>query len=78
MKKETFQKKWYFRVIQIFYWVSLILISIALLIISLYEDDIPMAGFFWLIIILFIYWLIKRIFYYLMFGTRIFPKKNKK
>lgn len=43
------------------------------------DDDIPvLAGFFWAGVIALAYWLAKRIFYYVMFEERIFPKKQQR
>jgi hypothetical protein len=75
MKKETFQKKWYYRLIQIIFWGSLIFLSGALIILGLYEDDIPAAGFFWAGVVVLAYWIAKRIFYHIIFGDRILPRK---
>jgi membrane protease YdiL (CAAX protease family) len=81
MNKEAFHKKWYYRLLQVIFWGSLIPILGALILFSIlgilgiYEEDIPMAGLFWAGVIVLIYWLVKRIFYYVMFGERILSKK---
>jgi|GEM_PF-3430888 len=76
MNKETFHKKWYYRLIQVLFWGTLIPILVTLAVISASEDDIPAAGFFWAGVIVFIYWIAKRILYRIMFGENIFPKKK--
>jgi len=78
MNKKTFQKKWYYKLLQVIFWGSLIFLSIALMIASLFEDDIPLAGFFWIGVLIFVYWFTKRIFYHKLFGEKILPKENKK
>jgi len=40
------------------------------------EDDIPVAGFFWAGVVIFIYWITKRILYRIMFGEGILPRKK--
>jgi hypothetical protein len=76
MDKETFHKKWYYRVLQVLFWGSLVSLSGGLIILGLSEDDIPAAGFFWAGIVIFTYWIIKKVFYYLMFGERILSRSK--
>ena len=76
MNKEAFHKKWYYRPIQILYWGSLIIIDTFLVlvavlgIIGIGEDDIPIAGLFWAAAITLIYWLIKKIVYFVSFDVK--------
>ena len=76
MTKETFHKKWYYRLLQVLFWGSLILFSVALIILSWLEGDVQIAGLFWSIILAIIYWLIKKIFYRIMFREKILPRKK--
>jgi len=70
MDKKTFHKKWYYKLLLFVYWISLILIIGTLVVFSFYEDDIPIAGLFWVIVAAFLYWVIKKILYYIMFKER--------
>lgn len=74
--KETFHKKWYYRLLQIIFWGSFVLISGTLLIISISEEDIPLAGFFWWGVVILIYWLAKRVAYRILFGESIMPPRK--
>ncbi len=76
MDKKTFRKKWYFRLLQAIFWGSLIFLIYIGIWAILYEDDMPFFGLIWAGVLIFVYWIIKRIFYYAMFGDRIFGKKT--
>ncbi len=71
MNKATFHKKWYYWLLQVLFWSSLIFLSVGLIILGLSEDDIPAAGFFWAGVVIFIYWIVKKAFYHVMFGENI-------
>lgn len=77
MDKETFHKKWYYRLLQVLFWGTLIPVSGTLIIVAILgifgigEDDIPIAGLFWASILIIIYWSAKKIFYYIMFKEKI-------
>jgi len=77
MKKETFQKKWYFKLLQVIFFGSLILFSLFLIIAGILDSDVEIAGFFWAGVLCLAYWLIKRVFYFLMFREKIFGKNQK-
>ena len=77
MKKETFQKNWYFKLLQVIFFGSLILFSLFLIIAGIFDSDVEIAGFFWAGILCLVYWLIKRVFYFLMFREKIFGKNQK-
>jgi len=77
MKKEAFQKKWYFKLLQVTFFGSLILFSLFLIIVGIFEGDVEIAGFFWAGVLCLLYWLIKRVFYYLMFREKVFGKNQK-
>jgi len=77
MKKETFQKKWYYKSLQVIYLGSLIAFSLFLIIAGIFDSDVEIAGFFWAGVLIIIYWLMKRVFYYLMFREKIFGKNQK-
>ncbi len=77
MKKETFHKKWYSKLIQLIYFGSLVVFSLFLIIVGILEGDVEMAGFFWAGVLCLVYWLIKRVFYYVMFKEKIFGKNQK-
>jgi hypothetical protein len=77
MDKKTFHKKWYFRLIQVIFWVSFIYLIYIGIWAILYEDDMPFVGVIWIGVLIFVYWSIKKIFYYVMFRERIFGKKDK-
>lgn len=77
MKKEIFQKKWYYRLLQIIF-LGCFIISIYPGIWAIfYEDDMPFIGVLWIIIFIIIFWFIKRICYYLLFKKKIISRKNK-
>lgn len=76
MTKETFHKTWYYRLLQVVFWGSLILFSVSLMLLGVFESDVEISGFFWSAVLAGIYWFTKRIFYYVMFGEKIFPRKN--
>lgn len=75
MNKKTLHKKWYFRLLKVIFFGSLMIILGGLAIISISEDDIPLAGFVWAGIVMIIYWLIKKIFYYILFREKILSLK---
>jgi hypothetical protein len=77
MKKETFHKKWYYKPLQIIFFGSLIAFSLFLIIAGILDSDVEIAGFFWAGVLCLVYWLIKRVFYFLMFGEKIFGKNQK-
>jgi len=77
MNKKTFHKKWYFLLIQAIFWCIFIFFIFLGIWGIFYEDDMPLVGFFWAWIVAIVYWLVKRIFYYVMFGDMIFGKKKK-
>src|SRR3989344_8777313 len=77
MNKKTFQKKWYFILVQIVFFGSLISFSLFLIIAGILDSDVEIAGFFWAGVLIIIYWLIKRVFYYLMFREKIFGRNQK-
>jgi len=76
MKKETFHKKWYFRLIQAIFWCTFIFLILLGIRGILYEDDMPLVGFFWAGVLAIVYWFIKKIFYYILFGESILPRKK--
>jgi hypothetical protein len=77
LKKETFQKKWYFKLLQVIFFGSLILFSLFLIIAGILGSDVEIAGFFWAGVLFLVYWLIKRLFYYFMFREKVFGKNQK-
>src|SRR3989344_5376296 len=77
MNKKTFHKKWYFRLLQVIYFGSLIAGSLFLIIASILGSDVEVAGFFWAGVLCLVYWLIKRVFYFLMFREKIFGDNQK-
>jgi len=84
MNKDAFHKKWYYHLLRVLFWGSLIPISGALMLIAIlgvlgiYEEDIPIAGLFWAGIVIFTYWIAKRTLYRVLFGESILPRKNKR
>lgn len=77
MKKETFQKKGYFKLLQVIFFGSLIVFSLFLIIAGILDSDVEIAGFFWAGVLVIVYWLIKRVFYWIMFREKIFGKNQK-
>lgn len=77
MNKETFQKKWYYKLLQVAFFGSLMLFSLFLIIAGIFDSDVEIAGFFWAGILCLVYWLIKRVLYSVMFKERIFGKGKK-
>jgi len=51
--------------------------SLFLIIVGIFESDVEIAGFFWAGVLILVYWLIKRVFYYFMFREKIFGKNQK-
>ena len=76
MDRKT-HKKWYFRLLQVIYFGSLIAFSLFLIIAGILGSDVEIAGFFWAGVLILVYWLIKRVFYYFMFREKIFGKNQK-
>jgi hypothetical protein len=82
MNKETFHKIWYFRLLRLCYWSTLIFITGTLTVfavlgmLGIYEEDIPMAGLLWAGIVASVYWLAKRVLYHVLFGERIVPRRD--
>jgi hypothetical protein len=77
MDKITFQKKWYYKLLRVLFFGSLILFSLFLIIVGIFDSDVEIAGFFWAGVLALVYWLIKRVFYYFMFREKIFGKNQK-
>jgi len=78
MNKKTFHKKWYYRLLQVIFWGSFILAIYPGIWAVLYEDDMPFVGFIWIGVLAIVYFLIKRIFYHIMFSDNILPLKKQK
>lgn len=76
MTKEAFHKKRYYRLLQVLFWGSLMFFSVSLILLGYYGSDVEVSGLFWAGILVVIYWLIKRIFYYVVFGEKILSRKN--
>jgi len=77
LKKEAFHKKWYYRLLQIIFWGSLIFFSISLILLGYFESDVEVSGLFWAGVLAGVYWLIKRVFYYILFRENILPRINQ-
>jgi hypothetical protein len=79
LNKKTFHKKWYYKLLRITFLGSLLLFTIPLVlfgtfgILGIYESDIPAAAFLWAGTIAILYWFIKKLFYYIMFGESVLP-----
>lgn len=76
MTKSHFHKTWYFRLIQVLFWGSLLFFSIVLILLGIFESDVEIAGFFWSGVLALVYLLLKRILYYILFGESIFALKG--
>jgi hypothetical protein len=83
MTKEAFHKTWYYRLLQVVFWGTLIPIAGALIMVAvlgvlgIYEEDIPVAGLFWAAVVALVYWVAKKIFYFVLFGESLLPQKRK-
>ncbi len=77
MNKEVFHKKWYYRLLKVLFIGSYAVFAIALILLGYFESDVEISGIFWSGVLAIFYWLIKRLFYYIVFGEKIFPRKNK-
>ena len=75
MNKKIFHTKWYYRLLQVLFWGSFIFFSVTLILLGFFESDVEIAGFFWSGVLAGIYWFVKRIFYYILFGERILFQK---
>jgi hypothetical protein len=78
MERKTFHKKWYFVLLQLMFWILFVFFTSLGFGGIFYEDDIPLAGFFWAGVVAIVYWLVKRIIYRIVFGDSILPLKNRK
>lgn len=78
MKKETFHTKWYYRLLRVLFFGSYILFAIILTLLGYFESDVEISGLFWSLVLAFIYWAIKKIFYYIFFGDSLLPIIDKK
>lgn len=82
MNRKTFQNTWYYRLLQVLFWgtltplVGILLVSAILGLFGIGEDDVPMAGLIWAVIVITIYWLGKKCLYYILFKESIFPPKK--
>lgn len=76
MTKEKFHKTWQYRLLQVFFWGTLVLFSITLTLMGIFGSDVEIAGLVWSVVLAFVYWVAKRIFYYVMFNESILPKKK--
>jgi len=76
MIKEQFKNKWYYLLILVLYWGSLLFICITLTLLGWYGGDVQIAGFVWSVGLFAIFWFIKKIFYYFMFRDNILPNKK--
>lgn len=77
MDKKAFHKKWYYKLLQLVYFSSLIVFSLFLIIAGILGSDVEVAGFFWAGVLCLVYWLAKRVFYWIMFKEKIFGKNQK-
>ncbi len=75
MTKEAFHKTWYFRLLQVLFWSSYMAITLFLIVGGLLWSDVEIAGFVWAMVVGLVYWLIKKIFYYVFFTEPVFTKK---
>lgn len=73
MDKEIFRKTWYYRLLQVLFWGSLVFFSLVLILLGFFESDVEVSGFFWAAVLAGVYWFLKRIFYYVAFGESILP-----
>lgn len=78
MDKETFHTKWYYRLLQVIFWGSFVFFSVSLILLGMFASDVEISGFVWSAVLAFVYWLIKRVVYYILFAERIMPLRNKK
>ena len=80
MDKMTFESKWYFQPLMALYWGSLAAGSIFLIVLGFIASDVEPAGFFWAGVLATFYWLLHRLFYFLMFREpfRLPQFRNKK
>jgi hypothetical protein len=67
MDKTTFESKWYFRPLRALYWGSLVAGAIFLIVLGFVASDVEPAGIFWAGVLASFYWLLHRLFYFLMF-----------
>lgn len=65
MKKVEFESKWYYRWLQFFYWGSLVVFSIVLTLLGYFESDVEISGLFWSGVLVVLYLIVKKIFYYI-------------
>ncbi|MDD5074764.1 MAG: hypothetical protein PHO54_02690, partial [Candidatus Peribacteraceae bacterium] len=76
MDRETFHRKWYYRILHLIFWSSLVSLAGGLILLGLTEDDIPAAGFFWAGVVILVYWLARRTLYAILFGDPMFRRRH--
>ncbi len=75
MDKQTFHSKWYFRLLQVVFWGSLFCFSVTLILLGYFGSDVEISGFVLSAVLAFIYWLLKRMLYYILFAESMLPGK---
>ena len=76
MTKEAFHKTWQYRLLQVLFFGSYVAFSITLILMGIYGSDVEIAGFFWSVVLAVVYWLAKRVLYYILFAEKIVPRKK--
>ena len=75
MNKQTFHASRTYRLLQVLFISSYIILATILILMGLYGSDVQPAGLFWALILAIIYYIIKKLFYYIMFNDSILPTK---
>ena len=73
MTKKQFHASWQFRLLRVGFFGSYIFLSIALILLGIFESDVEIAGFFWSGVLAIVYWIAKKLLYYVMFGEGLIP-----
>lgn len=76
MTKNKFHKSWQYRLLRVAFFGSYAFFSIALILLGIFESDVEIAGFFWSGVLAIVYWIGKKLLYYVMFGERIIGRKQ--
>lgn len=67
MDKPTFEGKWYFRPLRALYWGALAAGAVFLIVLGFVASDVEPAGIFWAGVLAAFFWLLHRLFYFLLF-----------
>ena len=68
MKREEFESSKIYKVLKVLYISSLVFFCVALILLGYFESDVEISGIFWSGVLIFVYWLLKRVVYWIIFS----------